>query len=275
MEDEVTEELGVRPSAKIERIRFLKVPVDIIQPDDLGLWVFDMAGKQVGRHVVLLSLMDLLRARRNTDYRRYVEQAALVVPISKSIVNGARFLLGKRPVRYMPFDFVIKCMSALEEHEYSCYLLGNRKRVLSKIERNINSTFPRLRIVGRFPGYFRRQSEEPVISAIRKASPSLLLVSKGVRGGERWVAKNSRRLGNGLKLWCSDLFDVLVGRKWRPSRRVFELGLEWAGYCLRNPVRILRIFPYTYYLLLLLAQKLFVKQKPEAEKPMRYLSGTR
>ena len=257
MEDNVAQNAEGETQPLKERIELLKVPIDIVEPKHLGLLMFQLAGKPEEGHVVLLSLWDLLRARRNAEYRDYVNRAALVIPISKSVVRGARFLLKKRPVRYMPFDFVIRCLSALEEHEFSCYLLGSKKRVLLKIEKNIASTFPGLRIVGRFQGAFRRQEEAAVISAIRKSSPSLLLVSRGVRGGELWIARNAGKLGNGLKLWCSDLFDVLAGRRWRPHRKVFALGLEWIGYCARSPLKLLRFFPYAYYNLLLLVYRLF------------------
>ncbi|MCL2600650.1 MAG: WecB/TagA/CpsF family glycosyltransferase [Treponema sp.] len=246
---------------KRERVSLLKVPIDIVEPDQLALLMFRLASKLEEQHIVLLSIWDLLRARRNAEYREYVNKAALVIPISKSIVRGAWFLLKKRPVRYMPFDFVIRCMSVLEEHEFSCYLLGSKKRVLLKIERNITSTFPGLRIVGRFHGMFKRQEEAAVISAIRKSSPALLLVGNGVRGGELWIARNQGFLGNGLRLWCSDLFDVLAERRWRPHRKVFAMGLEWVGYCARNPTKLLRFFPYMYYNLLLLLYKIFKRKK--------------
>jgi len=261
VEPEVEPEMEGELLPKSERVRLLKVPIDIIEPDDLGLLIFQLARRREELHIVLLSVWDLLRARRNVEYGEYVNQAALVIPISKSIVRGARFLLKKKPVRYMPFDFVMKCLSVLDEHEFSCYLLGGKKRVLLKIERNIASTFPGLRVVGRCPSSFKRKDEDAVISAIRKSSPSLLLVGKGVRGGELWIARNAGRVGNGFKLWCSDLLDVLAGRRWRPHRRIFDLGLEWVGYCVRNPLRLLRFFPFAYYNFLLLVYRISRKEQ--------------
>jgi|GEM_PF-85655 len=261
----VPEDVEVEVEAKSERITLLKVPIDIVEPDDLSLLIFQLARRQEELHIVLLSVWDLLRARRNAEYGEYVRHAALVIPISKSIVRGARFLLKKRPVRYMPFDFVMRCLTVLDEHEFSCYLLGGKKRILLKIERNMSSTFPGLRIVGRCPSSFKRKDEDAVISAIRKSSPSLLLVGKGVRGGELWIARNAGRMGNGFKLWCSDLLDVLAGRKWRPHRKVFDIGLEWVGYCVRNPLRLLRFFPFAYYNFLLLVYKVFKKEGPRKE----------
>ncbi|MCL1836016.1 MAG: WecB/TagA/CpsF family glycosyltransferase [Treponema sp.] len=243
-----------------KRVNFLKVPIDIVDPDELGLLAFRLLAEEKEKNIVLLSVWDLLRARRNGEYRDYVQQAALVIPISKSIVRGIQFLLGEQAVRYMPFDFVIKLLSTLENFELSSYLLGGKAKVLAKTEKNIRDTYPGLRIVGRFPGAFRRQDEAVIIEAIRKASPSLLLVGNGVRGGECWIARNSGRLGKGMRLWCSDLFDVFAKRRRHPTKAVFDLGLEWAGYCAQNPLKLLRIFPFLYYNMLLLAYRIFRKK---------------
>lgn len=242
-----------------ERITFLKVPIDIVEPDQLGPLVFQILAEEKERNIVLLSVWDLLRARRNAEYRNYVQQAELVIPISKSIVRGIQFLRGKRAVRYMPFDFVIRLLTILEYRELSVYLLGGKKNILIKANKNIRETFPSLRIVGRFPGSFKRQEEAVIIEAIRKASPSLLLVGKGVRGGEMWIARNSDRVGKGLRLWCSDLFDIFAERRRHPSRAVFDHGLEWIGYSLQNPLKLLRFIPFMYYNILLVMYKIFKK----------------
>ena len=263
----------------IERIMLLKVPIDIVPPEEFpnvisrilqsagtpaGTSTGTPAGTPAGvpansRDIVLLSLWDLLRARRNNEYRKYVLNAALVIPISKSIVGGAKFLTGKKPVRYMPFHFVISLLTLLEKQEYPLYLLGGKSRILKKAERNISSTFPRLKIVGRFEGKIRKREEPSVVEAIRKSSPCMLLAGKGIRREELWIARNSRRLNSGLRLWCSDLFEVFAEKKRRPSDAVFEIGLESIGFCLRNPLLFFRIFPYFRYKFLLLFYKIFVK----------------
>lgn len=239
------------------RVKLLNVPIDIVTPDQLGPLVYELLAAKEPQNIVLLSLWDLLRVRRNSEYRGYVQRAALVIPISKSLINGARFLTGKKPVRYMPFDFVINLLNILENRNFSAYLLGGKRKILLKTEKNISQTFPRLRIVGRYIGAFKHQEEPAIIEAIRKSSPSLLLTGKGVRGGELWIARNNAKIGNGLRLWCSDLFDVFAEKKKRPSRTVFEHGLEWIGYCFQKPYKFFRFFLYIYYLILLLIYRIF------------------
>jgi N-acetylglucosaminyldiphosphoundecaprenol N-acetyl-beta-D-mannosaminyltransferase len=249
---------------QVEKIMLLKVPLDIVPPKELPEVIFRLLSKdknpemaEKGMNIVLLSLWDLLRARRNKEYREYVFKASLVIPISKSLVTGAKFLTGKQVYRYMPFNFIISLLSILEKRELSLFLLGSNNRVLSKTEKNIRYTFPGLKIVGRYEGRIKKAERPAINEAIRKASPTLLLVGRKVRGGELWIARNTRNLNSTFRLWCSDLFEVFTGKKYRPSKAVFDKGLESVGYCIRNPFRFFRIFLYLYYKLLLLFYKLF------------------
>ncbi|MCL2214127.1 MAG: WecB/TagA/CpsF family glycosyltransferase [Treponema sp.] len=242
-----------------QRLEFLKVPIDIVAPEQLSDIVYDLLKTKKEHNIVLLSLWDLLRARRNSEYRCYVVNASLVIPISKSIISGLKFLTGKTAHRYMPFDFIVSILTILEKREFTCYLLGGQRKILQKTEQNIRQTFPKLRVVGRFPGYFKRYEEATIIKAIKKSSPSLLLAGKGVRGKERWIYRNNGVLGEGMRLWCSDIFDVFAEKKTHPSRIAFNAGLEWIGYCFQEPLKFFRIFPYIGYKFLLLYYALFKK----------------
>ena len=252
--------MGIETNENRQRVELLRVPIDIVAPDQLSNVVYDLLKDKKEHNIVLLSLWDLLRARRSGEYRTYITRASLVIPISKSLIGGIKFLTGKKAHRYMPFDFIISMLTILENREFSCYLLGGRRKVLLKTEQNIRQTFPRLRIVGRFPGYFKKHEEGTIIKAIRKSSPSLLLAGKGIRGKEKWIARNNVNLGQeGMRLWCSDIFDVFAEKKRHPSRMAFNSGLEWISYCFHNPFKYFRIFPYIGYKFLLLFYKLFVK----------------
>jgi len=259
LSEDIEQEDTIQAEVNVQRVELLKVPIDIVAPDQLSEVVYKLLSDKKEHNIVLLSLWDLLKARRSGDYRTYVTRASLIVPISKSLISGIKFLTGKKAHRYMPFDFIISMLTILEKREFSCYLLGGKRKVLLKTEQNIRQTFPRLRVVGRFPGYFKRHEESTIIKAIKKSSPSLLLAGKGIRGKERWIYKNNLVLAEGMRLWCSDIFDVFAEKKRHPSRAAFNSGLEWIGYCFQNPFKFFRIFPYIGYKFLLLFYKLFVK----------------
>jgi len=253
------DEMDEDPIVVRQRVDLVKVPIDIIEPDQLSSIVYDLLKDKKEHNIVLLSLWDLLRARRSGEYRSYILNASLVIPISKSIISGIKFLTGKKVHRFMPFDFIVSLLTILENREFTCYLLGGKKKILLKTEQNTRQTFPKLRIVGRFPGHFKKHEEPTIIKAIKKASPSLLLAGKGIRGKERWIARNNLTLGEGLRLWCSDIFDVFAEKKKHPSRGSFNKGLDWIGHCFQSPFKFFRVFPYIKYKFILLFYKLFKK----------------
>jgi N-acetylglucosaminyldiphosphoundecaprenol N-acetyl-beta-D-mannosaminyltransferase len=249
-------ETGNADEVPSERLSILKVPVDVIPDSALDDRVWNLLEEGGGKNIVLLSTADLLRARRGKEYRPYVANAALVLPVSHGVRRGCKFLRKKTPECYIPFDLVVRILTVLEQKEATVFLLGGNDHTLRVTEPKIRETFPGLRIVGRYPGYFKKSGEPLILEAIRKAAPSLLLVAHGVRGGEKWIARNDSKLNPGMRLWCSDLFEVFAGKKQRPSRFLFHHGLEWFSYFLRRPSRIFRFFPWLWYNLLLLVYKI-------------------
>jgi N-acetylglucosaminyldiphosphoundecaprenol N-acetyl-beta-D-mannosaminyltransferase len=248
------------------RIEFLKVPLDIVTQEQLPGRILDLlnaapAADGEGKNIILLSLWDLLRARRNREYRDFVRNAALVIPISKSIVSGARFLTGATPIRYMPFNFIVSLLTILERGDYPVYLLGSDLKTLKRTEKNINETFPDIKVEGRHTRRIRKIELRPLTESIHKINPALLMVNRGVHGGEKWIVRNGPHLNTRLRLWVSDIFEVFSGKRRRPSDKTFDRGLEWWGYCCHNPLKFLRVFLYLYYKILLVCNRLFSKAK--------------
>lgn len=235
----------------------LGVPVDVVPDEQLPSVVLDLTRKPQHTQIVLIKLWDLMLARRNREYRNLLHQAGLVVPISKPILQGARFLLHTPPIRYLPFDLVVRLLSALEEKGGSLYLLGMERRYLQVVEQNLRQTYPGLRIVGRYHGYYPRYLEESIITSIKKSAPSCLLVGRGVPGGSRWVYKNRGRFAAGVSLWVPDVLDMFADRKKRPSRQAYERGLDTLPDLTRRPWRLFRGVLYLWYWILLLVYRVF------------------
>jgi N-acetylglucosaminyldiphosphoundecaprenol N-acetyl-beta-D-mannosaminyltransferase len=248
----------VVPEARFpaKRISVLRIPLDILPEDKIDEAVKQLLASGRVQQIVLLSVWDLMRARRNTEFRAMVNNAGLVIPISLSLVKAARFLKREVPIRYMPFDFIIKLLGVLESHGKTIYILGSRKKVIKIAERNIKATFPGLRVVGRYAGFYKRPMEADIIKAIRKATPSLLMVGRGVAGRERWVARSLKHFESGLALWCDDVFDIFAEKRRRVSRAAFQRGLEWIPYTFARPWKLGRFFVFFWFKVLLLAYRI-------------------
>lgn len=243
----------------IQRITILNVPVDILPEEKIEEVIKQLYADGKNHQIILLSTFDLLRARRSGEFRTMVQAASLVIPISKSIIKAAAFLKRPLPVRYEPFDFIIKVLSILEHYGKSLYVFGGTRHLVNRAVENLRKTFPYLKIVGKHEGHFPKQYHVNIIQAIRKATPTLLLTGKGIPWGERWIYRTMNHFVSGMYLWGSDVLEVFAKKRDRPSRAMFDKGKEWKYYVVRKPWKLLRIFPFFWFKMLVLLYRMMGK----------------
>ncbi len=244
----------------IQRISLIGVPVDICSPENLENEVLEILAKPGTKQIVFLSIWDLLKARRKNDFSECIKNADLILPISKSILKGAKFLKHDIPVRYNPFEAVIHILSILDSHFKSLYLLGSSKKTLQKAEHNIRDTFTSLKIVGRYVGYYPKQIEDNIVEAIFKAQPSLVLISDGIKEKNCWSYRRRNRFSSSIFLYYKDAFGIFSERIKRVREKTFNRGNEIFVEVLHNPFKIFLIFPYIWYILVLVWYRLFKKK---------------
>jgi N-acetylglucosaminyldiphosphoundecaprenol N-acetyl-beta-D-mannosaminyltransferase len=242
---------------KVKRIKVLNVPVDMVDPDMAVKAVegFLETGQQ--NQIVFLSVLGLLKARRDAELARCVREAALVLPISLAIIRGARFLHTGRLSLFNSFEFVIRLLSLLERIKGTVYLLGSHKQTLETAEENLMGSFHGIRVVGRFYGYFPKEIEGNIITAIKKSSPNLILVGKGVAGKDKWISRHKKDFNPGVSLWVGNCFEIFSGHERQTSRKLHAVGLGGLSGIWRRPWRLLAVFSYLRYFFLLLIFKIF------------------
>jgi len=240
----------------VKRVMVAGIPVDVVREEDFDSVALTLIEDGAFHQIVFLSLWDLMRARRDKDFRLCVERASLVVPISMGILKGAKFLKREIPVRYMPFDFVIRFFSVLESKGKSLYLLGSEMKYLQNAEQNLRQTFPGMKIVGRYTGFYPKSMERNILVAIKKASPHFILVGSGIRGREKWIHRGKSEFNQGVFLYSSLTLDIFSGKRRKVSRETFQKGREFYPDLVRRPWRVFRSVIYAYYGLLLLIHRL-------------------
>jgi N-acetylglucosaminyldiphosphoundecaprenol N-acetyl-beta-D-mannosaminyltransferase len=209
------------------------------------------------KQVMLVRWWDFMKIRANRELRVCARKAALVVPVSKSLAAGARFLTHARPERHLPFSLVIRLLGALEDRKKSIYILGGNPEMLRTVEQNLRETFPGLRCVGRYTGLFSAAVETDIITAISKAQPDLLLLGSGVPGSDRWIHRHRAALGSCIALSSPETFAIFAERRKRTSKSAFRRGTDFLPNLLRRPWRILRFPVFVWYVFLLLIFRVF------------------
>ncbi len=240
----------------VTRISLLKVPLDIIPEESVATLAREFAAGSAHRPIVFLTFQTLLNANRNPELLAQLQSAALVVPVSKSLEFACRFLHLPQPIRHHPFDFTVKLLGALEERRNTLYLLGESHQGLQTVAGTMRTTFPGLTLVGRHSGFYGRENEAPILTAIQKATPTVLLLGPGIIGKEKWIFRQGKGLPVKISIYSEDAFRIMAGRKKRPTRRGFRKGTYELSRVITNPLRMLQVFPYLWFGALLLAYRL-------------------
>lgn len=235
-----------------ERIDFMGVPIDILKEEEIEKVVMELLEKKQVAQVVFLSTWDVLKARRNGEFRDMVNAAALVLPVSKSIIKGAAFIKREVPNRCNPFDTIISILNVINAHYKSLYLLGATQKSLAIAEDNVKSTFTELSFVGRYSGYYNLSMEGAILSAIVKSHPSLTLIGNGIKGESKWIHRHRKDLSDGIYIYDPNIIDIFSKYKSKTSSWLFKHGLEYLPKVFANPLRVLTVFRYLWFKLLLL-----------------------
>jgi N-acetylglucosaminyldiphosphoundecaprenol N-acetyl-beta-D-mannosaminyltransferase len=246
-----------RNAALSRRIYLNKVPVDIVQPRNLLIVLAGLIQRGEASQIAFVRTWDVYRAHHDPLLLKTLENAALVLPVSRMIVSMARFLRLPEPVTYFPFDTIIRILTWLESMGGSLFLLGGTPARIVSVEQNIRQTFPHVRFLGRYAGVFPRGMGESVVMAIRKADPDILLAGGGLPGRDRWLYRNRGSLNRGLMIWSGEWFDFVIQRRRRAVRTAVRNGREWIPELKSNPLNILRMLPLAFFWFRLLIFRLF------------------
>ncbi len=242
------------------RINLLNVPVDIVAPSELENEMMSLIHSEGEKQICFISIWQLLKARRNKEYLACLKNASLILPVSKSILKGAQFLKKGIPYRYNPFTTIIQILGILEKNYKSLYLLGGRKDTLMTAERNLRSTFPGVQIVGRYVGYYPKNVETNIVSAVYKSSPTLFLTGDGLSGADCWYYRRRKQFSpSTIALFSKDILRIFAKQKQRISEDVFNRGNEIWVEVFKNPLKIFLLLPFLRYNFLLLWYRLFKK----------------
>lgn len=239
-----------------KRIDVLSIPIDILKPENLKECVKEILKKKTHNQIVLLDFNTFLKARHNSELYDCLAKAALVLPLSERIVSAAGFLGKEKPIPVNPFSFIIRLLGILEEINGSVYIIGSRAPLIQVSERNLRTSFPKLKIVGRYNGFFSQEEEADILLAIKKASPSLILASRGLKANLKWLFRNRQNFGPGISLWDKNCFDIFSGKRKKDAEHSAGKTIKKFFSYLIRPWKIYRLFVNLYFLIVLLVYKI-------------------
>jgi N-acetylglucosaminyldiphosphoundecaprenol N-acetyl-beta-D-mannosaminyltransferase len=237
------------------RYRLLGINVDSITEEEAYKKIFALTELERPARVVLLDTYLLVKAKLNKELANVINTADLVLPISPGIKSGLNFFKYKLDTVFNYFYFTIRLFTQLsEETKKNIYVLGGKKKVIEKAEKNIRDSFPGIRLMGRYGIDYKKDFEPKLISAMQKVSPSLILVSMKRPKQEKWISANSNKFKTGVFIGVENFVNILGGKEITSSDKINNSKSQSLSNLMKHPHRI---FLYIIYFYLLLIYKLF------------------
>ncbi|MGC8966897.1 MAG: WecB/TagA/CpsF family glycosyltransferase [Thermus sp.] len=230
----------------MERLTLLGLPLDPVDMEGAleRIGAFLQGAKT--HQVVTLNPEIAVRAQEDEALRRAVLETELVTPDGVGILWAAKRLLGvELKERVTGVDLTLALFRRFPG--LRVYLLGGKPGVAERAAREAERLGAR--VVGFHHGYFRE--EAPVVEAIRKAAPDLLLVGMGERQ-ETFIHRHKPHLEARVAMGVGGTLDVLAGEARRPPLWAQRLGLEWllrVGLDPKRWRRAPRLFRFAYLVL--------------------------
>jgi len=232
----------MRPGAHV-----LDTHIDAISWDDVMNRLVSWAGQRQSRYVTLCNVHSVVTASQSACHQKVLSQADLALPDGAPIAWALRREGFSHQERINGPDLTWRYLAAAERLGQSVYFYGSSDHTLAELRKQIEQTFPKLRIAGMVSPPFRALSEEEDqadVEHINQSGANLVFVGLGCPKQEAWMAAHRGRI-HAVMVGVGAAFDYHAGTLRRAPAWMQRLGLEWAYRLVREPNRLLRRYAQT------------------------------
>jgi N-acetylglucosaminyldiphosphoundecaprenol N-acetyl-beta-D-mannosaminyltransferase len=196
------------------------------------------SNRQAGcQQIITVNPEFVMAAQQNAQFRRCINEAALVIADGIGVVWAARYLGKPTPERVTGVDTVVELAKRCATQGYRLYLLGAAPGIAALAATRLQALAPGLQIAGTYSGSPDPTEEEAIIAHIRDAQADLLCVAYGAPKQDLWIHRNLSRLPVGVAMGVGGAFDFLSGKQKRAPKIMQKFALEWLYRLYREPWR--------------------------------------
>lgn len=240
------------------RKRILGIPYDNVTCSEALERVERFVRDEQTRIVVHLSLVYLMKARRNKNLRIFLEESDLILPCGRHIYWAAKVL--KRPLKEFidPSQFVKLLMIQSVELGKRVYLLGGKGDTIDRAYDSLKKDIPKLFVVGKYRGNYERGALENVVTAIGKASPDYFFIGLGSPREEIWVERYIGKINAGIIVLVEGLFNLYAGKMGKHRKLTVDPASGWLSKReIPHPRSYKKIWLVPVFILSVISERLF------------------
>ena len=240
-----------------DTIKILGVPIDNVTLDDVAVITKNLIeeSNKTCKMIFAPNVEFIMTAQKDKTFFDILQASGLSTPDSIGIMIGAKLQKKKFKQRIPGQAYFRKIIETGEKEGWTFYLLGGSQDVIEKTKKNIESLYPKVKIVGYHNGYLDENTEKEVINEINMLKPNVLFVAMGAPKQEKWIYNHKDVLKVDVATGQGGTFDYEAGRIKRAPVFIQKIGMEWLWRLMKEPKRIIRMRVLPVYLL-----KLFFKK---------------
>ncbi|TXH98090.1 MAG: WecB/TagA/CpsF family glycosyltransferase [Rheinheimera sp.] len=214
--------------------------IDVSDVSTAAEKIVSLAKHQRQGYVCLANVHMCMTAKDDLAFAAVLRQASLVVADGRPVYWAQRLLGAQSARQVRGVDLMLELCKLAETTGLKLGFYGGQdETLLTQLQQQLLSMFPRLQIVYAWAPPFRPLSEQEDALQRRRminSGADVLLVGLGCPKQECWMAEHQQlplvMLGVGAA------FDFIAGRKKQAHRLFQRLGLEWLHRLFSEPVRL-------------------------------------
>lgn len=168
----------------------------------------------------------------------YYRKCDLLVPDGMGLYYASRVLGDPTPGVTNAVFIMDELLERAERAGYGVYLLGTREDLLARAIARLRQRYPSLRILGHRDGFFSREEEDGVVSAVKAVRPEILVLGISSVRKDEFLDRNLSALGVPVCLGVGGALDILAGTHALAPGWVRRAGLEWVYRLAQEPRRL-------------------------------------
>ena len=220
--------------------RILNMDVDVTSYEDATALIHKWQFEKAGRYVCVANVHMCMEAYDDSDFKKVVNSADLVVPDGKPLVWALRALGVKNASQVRGSDLLLKLCKKAENHSIPVGLYGGTQNSLNNFIAFIKKEFPDLSIPFFSAPPFRELIEEEDLNYMNEINASgvrILFVGIGCPKQEKWMVAHKDKLSCVI-VGVGAAFDFFSGQKKHAPRWMQKAGLEWLFRFACDPQRL-------------------------------------
>ena len=207
------------------------IPIQCLSLEESLFSVFQ-AMQESSQRVFFATSYSLVKAHKDKTHKRALQLAEFCLQSGHGILLAAHFLHHKNvPAPIEPEHWITCFLDLIEQRSslpVSIFFLGSNTADIEALPSFMEKRWPKIHLCGAHESWTPEQEEE-LVKKIEQAAPTILLVSREIPEGERFIYQHWHRFKNaGIKVALSgeEVIEKMIGTFPQTTRLLRALHIE-------------------------------------------------